>query len=162
MTSASSPDTAVWTPAVTKALERLKDQPGALLPILHAVQDEVGYIPSEAVAVIAQGLNLSRAEVHGVVSFYHDFRGAPAGRHRVRICRSESCQALGAEALVSRAQSHLGVELHHTTPDGAVTLEPVYCLGNCALSPAIQVDGMVHGRVTGEQLDALLDRLEEA
>ncbi len=147
---------AEWSDAVSAVLEEHKARPGALLPILHGIQASLGYVPAESVQVIAGALNLSRAEVHGVVSFYHDFREAPAGRTIVRICRAESCQAAGAALLLTRIKERLGLELHQTTADGAVTLEPVYCLGNCALSPAITVGSEIHGMVTPDKLDALL------
>jgi formate dehydrogenase subunit gamma len=136
--------------------------PGGLLPILHAIQDELGYIPPDAVPLIADRLNLSRAEVHGVISFYHDFRSEPAGRHVVHVCRAESCQSLGAEALLAHACRRLGIDVHGTTPDGAITLEPIYCLGNCALSPAVMVDRQVYGRVSRERLDTMLEALQGA
>jgi formate dehydrogenase subunit gamma len=113
-------------------------------------------VPPDSLPLIARELNLSRAEVHGVVSFYHDFRETAAGAHTVRICGAESCQAVGANELLKHASEKLGVQLHGTTPDGRLTLEPVYCLGNCALSPAVQIDNRVHGRVTFARLDALL------
>ncbi len=138
------------------AVERHRSRPGALLPILHEIQGALGHVPPDAVPEIAHGLNLSRAEVHGVVTFYHDFRNAPPGRHVVRVCRAESCQAVGADALATHLEQTLGVDSHGTTNDRAFTLEPVYCLGNCALSPAVVVDGEVYGRVTPERLDALL------
>lgn len=130
---------------------------GPLLPILHAVQAEFGHVPAEAVPRIAERLNISKAEVHGVVSFYHDFRETPAGRHVVRLCRAEACQAMGADALVARAEARLGVALGETTRDGAVTLEPVYCLGLCACGPAAMVDGRILGRIDDGRLDAILD-----
>lgn len=132
------------------------DHEGPLLPILHAVQDSFGYIPPEAIGPIASALNISRAEVHGVVTFYHDFRDAPAGRHIVRICRAEACQAQGANALADAALARLGLEWHGTTANGAVTIEPVYCLGLCACGPAAMVDGQVIGRVDTARLDAIL------
>lgn len=147
---------APWAAAVQRALDAHKDRPGALLPILHEIQHHLGYVPPEAVPVIADALNLSRAEVHGVVSFYHDFREQPAGRHVIKVCLAESCQALGCDHLVAHARQRLGVDLHGTTTDGAVTLEPVYCLGNCALSPAMMVDGEVVGRVTPARFDAIV------
>lgn len=152
------PETAIapWAAAVSRAIELHVDRPGALLPLLHEVQHALGYVPPDAVPVIAEALNLSRAEVHGVVSFYHDFRDHPSGRHVMKICLAESCQAVGCDALMTLAQQRLGVELHGTTQDGAITLEPVYCLGNCALSPALMVDHDVHGRVTPEKFDALV------
>ena len=151
--------TTAWAETVDRVLAEHRDRPGALLPILHGIQDALGYVPPEAVPVIAQSLNLSRAEVHGVVSFYHHFRETPPGRHTIRICRAEACQSVGAEALIAHAERHLGIGLHETTADGAVSLEPIYCLGNCALSPALLCDGEVMGRVTKEKLDALLAEL---
>lgn len=142
--------------AVKKACEELKSLPGALLPILHAVQDSVGFVPPEAVEVIASELNLSRAEVHGVVTFYHYFRTKRGGRHVVHLCRAEACQAQGAPALEAHAKSRLGIDFHGTSADGAVTLEPVYCLGNCALGPAIMIDTDLKGRVTPERFDQLM------
>lgn len=155
-------DRAGWLDPVDRVLARLKNMPGGLLPILHAIQEEVGYVPPESVPVIAEALNLSRAEVHGVISFYHDFRTEPAGRHVVHVCRAESCQAVGAEALLAHACERLGVEVHGTTDDGAVTLEPIYCLGNCALSPAIMVDRNLYGRMSAQRLDVMLDGLRGA
>lgn len=140
---------------VAEAIATLRHEPGALLPILHHIQDRLGWLPPESLPRVAEALNLSRAEVHGVVSFYHDFRTHPPGRRVVRVCRAEACQAMGADALVAHAQGRLGVELGETRADGAVTLEPVYCLGNCALSPAVMVDGRLHGRVGPARFDAL-------
>ena len=148
--------------AVLAAIEPRQALPGALLPILHAVQDALGYVPRDAVPLIANVLNLSRADVHGVVTFYHYFRSAPCGRHVMQICRAESCQAMGAVALEAHAKATLGVDWHETTRDGAVTLEPVYCLGNCALSPAVMIDGAPHGRVTPESFDALVAQARRA
>src|SRR5258705_5199690 len=123
-------------------------QPDALMPLLHAVQDRLSYIPADAVPEIARALNLSRAEVHGVISFYHDFRTAPAGRSIIRVCRAESCQAMGAVELAAHIQKRLGIEFGQSSADGEYTLEPVYCLGNCACSPAIVFGADIHGRVT--------------
>jgi formate dehydrogenase subunit gamma len=145
---------------ISRIIEPLKDRAGALLPVLHAIQDELGYIPSEAVPVIAKELNLTRADVHGVISFYHDFRSEKPGRHVVRICQAESCQAMGVVALTTAAKQDLGIDFHQTTKDGDFTLEPVYCLGNCALSPAIMVDGDLHGRVTHERLQQILQEAQ--
>ena len=139
-----------------------KGRPGPLLEILHAIQDALGYIPGSAVPVVAEGLNLSRAEVHGVVTFYHYFRRSPAGTHTLRICQAESCQAMGAEALTAHARARLGIDLHETTPNGRFSLEPVYCLGNCACSPAIMLDSDLHGRVTPGSFDALIASCEKA
>ena len=134
-----------------------RGQRGALLPILHAVQETLGYVPPEAIPVLAEELNLSRADVHGVVSFYHDFRSAPAGRTTVRICRGEACQSVGAERLVSHLQQHCGMSLGETSNDGSLTVEQVFCLGNCALGPAAQVNGRLRGRVDEARLSAILD-----
>ena len=136
-----------------------RDRPGALLPLLHAVQDTLGHVPDEAVGPIAQALSLSRAEVHGVITYYHFFRREPAGRHVVQICRAEACQACGGEALQALAERVLGCGGHATRADGAVTLEPVYCLGLCASSPAIQIDDRLHARVTPQRLETLLGAL---
>ncbi|MES2667102.1 MAG: formate dehydrogenase subunit gamma [Pseudomonadota bacterium] len=129
---------------------------GPLLPILHAVQAEYGHVPQAALPVIALGLNLTRAEVHGVMSFYHDFREEPAGRHVVKLCRAEACQAMGANGLADHARSRLGVDWGGTTSGGAVTLEAVYCLGLCACAPAAIVDGQVVGRLDADRFDALV------
>jgi formate dehydrogenase subunit gamma len=135
---------------------------GALLPVLHAVQMEFGWIHPRAVPVIADELNLSRAEVHGVVTFYRDFRSEPPARHEVRICRAEACQATGADQLVVRARTHLGIALGATTGDGSISLGDVFCLGNCALGPSVSVDGCLHGRVDGDSLVALLGEIDES
>lgn len=129
---------------------------GPLLPILHALGDRYGYVDEHAVPVVADVLNLTRAEVHGVISFYDDFRRAPAGRHVVKVCRAASCQALGGRKLVADLEAALGVALGGTTPDGQVTLEAVYCLGNCALSPAVLVDGELYGRVDRARMQTIL------
>ena len=136
-----------------------RGRPGALLPILHAVQDALGFVPDSAISIIAEALNLSRAEVHGVVSFYHHFRRQPPGQHIVQICRAESCQAVGARALEAEARAQLGIDYHQTTPDRCITLEPVYCLGNCACSPAVRVNDEIHGLMDTAKLSALLDAL---
>ena len=142
--------------AVLEACGRLSGLPGALLPILHAVQEAVGHVPKESVPVIAEALNLSLAEVHGVVSFYHYFRTEAGGRHVVHVCRAEACQAVGAVALEAHAKESLGVQFHGTTADGAIRLEPVYCLGNCALGPSIMVDERLHGRMSVARFDAVM------
>lgn len=147
--------------AIGRAIELFKDQPGALLPILHGIQDELGFVPPAAVPGIAQALNLSRAEVHGVLTFYHYFRTTPPGRHIVHVCRAESCQAVGANQLVDHAKARLGVGFHETTGDGEFSLEPIYCLGNCALSPAMMVDGEIHGRVTPERFDEMVRSVKD-
>ncbi|MBW8788446.1 formate dehydrogenase subunit gamma [Rhizobium leguminosarum] len=137
-------DIAARTRAIVADLRFLE---GPLLPILHEVQQEFGYVPQEAMPVIAEELNLSRAEVHGVVTFYHDYRDHPAGRHVLKLCRAEACQSMGGDALAERVKTLLGIDFHQTTLDGAVTLEPVYCLGLCACGPSAMLDGEVYGRV---------------
>jgi formate dehydrogenase subunit gamma len=148
--------------AVLDACGRLKALPGALLPILHAVQEALSFVPKDAVPLIAHELNLSVAEVHGVVSFYHYFLQHRPGRHVMHLCRAEACQALGSVALEAHVKTKLGIDFHGTTRDGAVTLEPVYCLGNCALGPSLMIDQRLHGRVTAERFDALLAQSQEA
>ena len=142
---------------ILAAVERHRHRDGPLIEVLHEVQADFGCIPSGAVPVIARALNLSRAEVHGVVSFYHHFRTRAPGRHVLQICRAESCQAAGGRAIERHAQERLGVGFGGTTADGRLTLEAVYCLGLCASSPAAMLDGEVHGRVTTASLDALID-----
>ena len=129
---------------------------GPLLPILHALQETFGHVPREAVPMVAEALNLSRAEVHGVVTFYHDFRTAPPGRHVLKVCRAEACQAMGSARLEALVQARLG-STNGTAADRSVTVEPVYCLGNCALAPSVQLDGKVQGRVSERRLDQILD-----
>jgi formate dehydrogenase subunit gamma len=141
-------------------IARHRDEPGPLIEVLHGVQAALGCIPHDAVPLIADALNLSRAEVHGVISFYHHFRSTPPGRHVVQICRAESCQAVQGRVLEEHARRRLGVDWHGTTADGAITLEPVYCLGNCACSPAVMIDGEPHGRVTPGRFDELVAALE--
>jgi formate dehydrogenase subunit gamma len=142
--------------AVLTAIDANRTLDGALLPVLHAVQRRLGHVPPDAVPLIALELNLSRAEVHGVLTFYHWFRTTPPGRTVLHLCRAEACQALGATRLEAHARQSLGVDFHGTTPDGAVTLEPVYCLGNCSLGPSLLVGQRLHGRVTPERFDALV------
>ena len=144
---------------IARQLEQYRDMPGGLLPLLHAIQAAIGYVPAESVAEIAGALNLSRAEVHGVISFYHDFRSEPAGRHVLQICRAEACQAMGSRALEAHAKNTLGIDYGDTTADGAISLQPVYCLGNCACSPSVRIDDDVHARVDAQRLDALLAAL---
>lgn len=144
---------------MTDLLAQHAGHPGALLPVLHALQDRIGHIPSEAVAPVARALGLSQAEVHGVITYYTHFRRTPPGQAVVQICQAESCQACGAEALIQQAQALLGCGLHKTRADGAVTLEPVACLGLCAASPALALNGTPHARLTPEKLDALLTPL---
>lgn len=141
---------------IEAALAAHRGCPGPLLQVLHAVQDRLGYVPPAAVPIIADELNLSRADVHGVVTFYHHFRQAPAGRHVIQLCQAEACRSMHCEKVTEYAQRKLGVELHGTTPDGRYTLEPVYCLGNCACGPSAMIDGELHSRVTPDSFDALI------
>jgi formate dehydrogenase subunit gamma len=129
---------------------------GATLVILHALQEAFGYVPEPAIPMVAEALNLSRAEVHGVFTFYHDFRHAPAGDHVLKLCRAEACQAAGGDALAARAEAKLGIALGHTTADERVTLEPIYCLGLCATAPSAMLDGRIVGRLDEARLDALV------
>jgi len=131
-------------------------QEGATLVILHALQEAFGYVPEAAIPMVAQALNLSRAEVHGVFTFYHDFRRKPAGQHVLKLCRAEACQAAGGDALAARAEERLGVRLGSTTADDRVTLEPIYCLGLCATAPSAMLDGRLVGRLDEKRLDALV------
>jgi formate dehydrogenase subunit gamma len=147
---------------VRSILAQRASEPGALLPILHAVQDALGHVPAQAVPEIASVLNLSRAEVHGVVTYYHHFRAVPAGRHVVQICRAEACQSMGADALLAHAELRLGCAVHATSPDGAFTLEPVFCLGLCASSPAMMFDDEPHARMTPRDFDALIAQARSA
>jgi formate dehydrogenase subunit gamma len=144
------------TVKIRRLAEARAAEAGALLPILHAIQDELGHVPAEAVEIVAKVLNLSRAEVHGVVTFYHFFRTDPPGKRTLYLCRAEACQSMGARALEKYALDKLGIGFHETTSDGRVSLEPIYCLGNCACSPAVMVDETVYGRVTPERLDEIL------
>ncbi len=146
---------------VTRVVGSLKDQPGALLPILHAIQDALGYVPPAAVPLIADGLNLSRAEVHGVISFYHYFRDTPPGRHTIHLCRAEACQSMNQRGLEAHAKTALGIDFHGTTANGAFSFEPVYCLGNCACSPAMMIDGELYGRVTPDRFDDIVSQWEK-
>jgi formate dehydrogenase subunit gamma len=141
---------------VSDLIDTHRHRPGALLPLLHAVQGALGHVPPDVVPAIAQGLNLSRAEVHGVLGYYHHFRIRPAGRRVVQVCRAESCQACGGDALWEAAQQVLGCEGGGTRADGTVTLEPVYCLGLCAQSPALQVGDRLHARMSPEKLAQLV------
>jgi formate dehydrogenase subunit gamma len=142
--------------AVAPLIERHRDVPGGLLPLLHDVQDALGCVPDEVVPQIAQALNLSRAEVHGVITYYHHFRREPAGRTVVQVCRAEACQSCGADDLMAHAERTLGCASHGTRADGAFTLEPVYCLGLCASSPAMKVGERLHARVTPEKFDRIV------
>jgi formate dehydrogenase subunit gamma len=133
--------------------------PGGLLPLLHAIQAELGYVPDATVPAIATGLNLSRAEVHGVISFYHDFKTHPVGRHTVQICRAEACQSMGSRQLEAHAKQALGIDYHETTADGSISLEPVYCLGNCACSPSVRINDDIVARVDAARFDELVAKL---
>jgi formate dehydrogenase subunit gamma len=135
------------------------NRPDALIEIFHDIQGQLGCVPAGTLAAIAKALNLSRADVHGVLTFYHDFRDRPAGRHVVKLCRAEACQAVGCEALAARAEEVTGTKFGTTSADGRVTLEAVYCLGNCALGPAALVDGEVHGMLNNNKLKNLLKEL---
>ncbi len=142
----------------TEIINQFGARPEMLVQVLHAFVQRYGYVSEEAIRQIANELNLSRADVHGVVSFYHDFRTTEPGRHVVRICQAESCQAMGSRELTSHAKNKLGIDLHGTTNDGQISLEPVYCLGNCACSPAIMIDEKVYGRVSTDRLDELIQQ----
>ena len=146
---------------VQDIIAALKDKPGALLPILHAVQDKLGYVPSESVPAIAKALNLSRAEVHGVISFYHYFRDTAPGKQTIHLCRAESCQAMGGKKLEVHVKSTLGIDYHETTADGKFSLEPVYCLGNCACSPAMQIGHDIYGRVSADNFESIITEAED-
>lgn len=142
--------------ALLAAVATHQHLPGALLPLLHAIQDALGWVPPGAVPLIAEALNLSRAEVHGVISFYHHFRSTPPGRVVVQLCRAESCQARGGLALEAHVKQRLGLDWQQTRADGTVSLEPVYCLGNCACSPAMRIGDAIHGRLSPARFDAIL------
>ncbi len=142
----------------TEIIQEFSAAPEMLLQILHAFITRFSYLSDEAIRQIALELNLSRADVHGVVSYYHDFRTTPPGRHVVKICQSESCQAMGSRELTSQAEAKLGIKIRETTADGKITLEPIYCLGNCACSPAIMIDERVYGRVDANKFDDLIEK----
>ena len=137
-------------------IQELERLPGALLPILHALQDEFGYVDKAAIPLVASALNLSHAEVHGVVTFYHDFRHQAPGRHVLKLCRAEACQSMGCEKMIRHVENRLGIKLGGTTEDRSFTVEAVYCLGNCALSPAVMLDGKLYGRVSSDVADFLI------
>jgi formate dehydrogenase subunit gamma len=148
---------------VTETSQRIEDildahdgMEGSLLPILHAIQAAFGHVPQDALPIIAKRLNQTRAEIHGVMSFYHDFREQPAGQHVLKLCRAEACQAMGADRVAAHAQKALGIDFHETTRDGKVTLEPIFCLGLCACAPAAMVNGRLVGRVDEAAVDAIL------
>lgn len=156
---AATPDQLV---KVDAAISRLSSMRGACLPMLHAIQEDLGFVPHEAVQRIADAINMSRADVHGILTYYHDFRTASPGCHVLKLCRAESCQAMGSEELELHVSQQHGAALGQTSEDGELTVEPIYCLGNCALSPAVQLDGKVYGRVNPQRLDALLATAKEA
>ncbi len=147
--------------SIARVVARLKDKPGALLPVLHAIQDTLGFVPAAAVPIIADGLNLSRADVHGVISFYHYFRETRPGRHTIHLCRAEACQSMNARGLEAHAKHRLGIDFHETTTNGAFSFEPVYCLGNCACSPAMMIDGELYGRVTPDRFDDIVSQWKD-
>lgn len=151
-------DVAERTLAIVSELKSLE---GPLLPILHAIQHEYGHVPQAALPLIARELNLSRAEVHGVVTFYHEFREQPAGQHVVRLCRAEACQSRGGREIADHARKLLDLDWNETTPDGRVTLEPVYCLGLCSVAPSAEIDGQLHGRLDAEELTALIKEVRQ-
>jgi formate dehydrogenase subunit gamma len=147
------------TADISHLVTQFQSVPGGLLPLLHAIQGELGYVPESTVPAIATGLNLSRAEVHGVISFYHDFKTHPVGRHRVQICRAEACQSMGSRQLEAHAKQALGIDYHETTADGSISLEPVYCLGNCACSPSVRINDDIVARVDAARFDELVAKL---
>ena len=149
----ASTEIATRTAAVVNDLKGLE---GPLLPILHGIQEEFGHVPQDSLPVIAEALNISRAEVHGVVSFYHDYRSHPAGRHVLKLCQAESCQSMGSDAVAAKIKQLLGIGFHETTRDGSVTLEPVYCLGLCACSPSAMLDGEVIGRLDDTKIEEIV------
>lgn len=154
------PATDDWSPdTIRQEVAALQHKPGALLPILHAIQGRIGYVPDGAVPIIAEMLQQTRADIHGVISFYHHFRTRPAGSNVLEVCRAEACQARGSRALERHVQEKLGVGYHETTSDNEFTLEPVYCLGNCACGPSIRVNNEIIGRVTPQKFDQLADKL---
>lgn len=154
-----SKDTDISSPMpgrIQSILERLAAEPGGLLPALHAIQDAFGFIPADCVADIASAFSLSRAEVHGVITFYHHFRTAPPARHAVQLCRAEACQSMGAEELLAHAEKSLACRLHGTSADGRFSLDPVYCLGHCATAPAVKIGEAVHARMTPARFDHVI------
>jgi len=156
----SMPVAGDWSPEIIRQeVAALQHKPGALLPILHAIQNRIGYVPEGAVPIIAEMLQQTRADIHGVISFYHHFRTQPSGSNLLEVCRAEACQARGGRALERHVQKRLGVGYHGTTADNEFTLEPVYCLGNCACGPSIRVNNEIIGRVTPQKFDQLADKL---
>ncbi len=143
----------------TAIIEELKGLEGPLVPILHEIQEEFGHVPAESLPAIAEALNISNAEVHGVVTFYHDYRAHPAGRHVLKVCRAEACQSMGGDAIAAQIQQRLGIGFHETAKDNSVTLEPVYCLGLCACSPSAMLDGEVIGRLDADKIDEIVEEI---
>ena len=143
-------------------IEKYLNVPGALLPLLHSIQDDLGFVPEESYKPISKAYNLSVAEIHGFVTFYHHFRTHLPGKNILQICRAESCQAMGSENIENYCQEKLGIDYHQTTKDNSITLEPVYCLGNCACSPAIMINEDVVGRVTPEKIDQIIKEARES
>lgn len=144
-----------------ESVQEFANQPGALINALHKLQELFGYVDDEAMSMLASVFNLSRAEVHGVKSFYHDFRHQKAGKYTIKVCQAEACQAMGSEQLTSDIKARLGIDFHETTPGGDFSLEPVYCLGNCACSPNIMINKQVYARMSGEKFTALADTLSK-
>lgn len=149
------------TSKIESIVQSCRSMDGATLPILHEIQTAYGYIPNEAIPIIADGLNLSRAEIHGVVTFYADFHTQPRGKHTVQVCRGEACQAKGSARLEHHARSRLGCDFHETSSDNFVTLEPVFCLGNCGCSPSMRIGDEIYGRVDLERFDEILSELQQ-
>ena len=148
-----------WDPQkAAEIIARHKDRPGAMMPILTDLLNVFGYVKPDIVPDIAEALNLSRAEVHGVISFYHDYRTSPPGRHVIKVCRAEACQSMGGHELIDRMKALLGIDFHGTTKDGQFTLEPVYCLGNCACAPALMVNETLYGRMDIDKIKQLTGR----
>jgi len=143
--------------SITKIIDALKFKPGALLPILHAIQDQYGFIPDASIAIIAESLHQTNAEIHGVISFYHHFRSSPPGAHTIEVCRAEACQSMGGRTLEAHAKTKLGIDFHQTTKDGQFSLDAVYCLGNCANAPSVRINDDIHGRTTLDKFDHLLN-----
>jgi len=158
--SAGNPNDAWDVAEAGRIIETYRGLDGALMPILHALQDRFGYIDDKAVPDLAEVLNLSRAEIHGVITFYHDFRRTPPARHALHLCRAEACQSVGARELEVHVKRKLGIDYHHETPDGRWSLGAIYCLGNCACGPSALIDGETHGRLTPDRLDALMREAE--
>jgi len=141
---------------IEEHVETFLKKPGALLPLMHAIQDSLGYIPEDSYPIISAAFNLSIAEIHGFVTFYHHFRTSPSGINILQVCRAESCQSMGSEEIESYCKKVLGIDYHETSKDGAITLEPVYCLGNCACSPSVMMNDKVIGRITPEKIDNII------